>query len=1101
MVKQFSVACLGLCLALTSCGSDQASHQPSTNADGGDGGEGGTAGVILGNASIKGVVLNISDSPLAGVHVRAGGQDAQTAADGSFQLSQVNAATAPVLEVDATSLSNGLGQHYGKARQALTLGDSDQLTLDIPVHLSPLNPGTDLSASIDADAADAQSATANTDITLFPVGTAGASLKIPSGTKITWPKGATPGTISITPLPLGKLPFAVPGGAGLALQIEPEGITFEGPGADAAPALVLANDLGLDDGTALTLSSVSAKNGELNTVGSGLVSLQDGASVLTVSSAQPNAMQAKGIGSAPSAGLGCSGLCLLQCATRSYVGTVLDQNGAPQVKAAVSLYEGASPALKGLVVAKTVTDDRGRFVFGPQHLCRWQIQADSADSSALAAGNVTADSLPIQVPDLTLTRYSAPANIEVTVLDPAGAPWENVPVVAMPPDDPQHAYAHGYTDENGVARLAGVRTPLQTASGTKQRSSLSVADEVRHCSVPTDLKALPPAPAKPVEPKLDENGLPVWVADQKVTLKTIGASDKPVIKTQTPTVIGSQLIGRSSPFGVALTGTGFSSKAKLVLDSNPQTEDFASLTCANDTLTAHFFAQAPTEVLSHNRLNYRVVNPDKQAATLSFRVTTEPLTGTISRSSFVTLQAPVTVTAAYTPAVDHIVLTGRGGYPCAVGKIGDKTADKQETATFVFDSFLSPDDGILNLIVTPNGCDDVEASLSRISQDFPYSIVNAAPRIDAVTPSVITDTMRKEGFNWKMTGVGINTVATFYTELWLGDRNLSQPAKPYTSTDASLETASSFELDISSFKRATDATGHILLQVPGGVLPDALVTRHGGAQTLGAISLKPGGGIAYSPTLHFTADLLCAAQNGGCDRNAACFDYATSVTCVCKDGFLGDGKHCIDVDECQTLNGGCGAHAICTNTPGSRTCTCDKAYVGDGITCTLKDKCSVDNGGCDSHASCGNVSDTAVECMCNAGYVGNGSMCVVDPCLTANGGFDSHATCTPTTEGALCACNAGYFGSGLTCAVDPCATNNGGCTVSQVCTPTSTGPNCCATGYIADPSGNCVVNKCLTNNGGCGTNFTCGIYSEGMVGCTCKPPYTYDQTFTNCIAP
>ncbi|XP_046848192.1 uncharacterized protein LOC124441766 [Xenia sp. Carnegie-2017] len=52
----------------------------------------------------------------------------------------------------------------------------------------------------------------------------------------------------------------------------------------------------------------------------------------------------------------------------------------------------------------------------------------------------------------------------------------------------------------------------------------------------------------------------------------------------------------------------------------------------------------------------------------------------------------------------------------------------------------------------------------------------------------------------------------------------------------------------------------------------------------------------------------------------------------CKDGFTGDGKTCVDINECQ--QSACPANASCNNTIGSFTCVpCDQTFFGDGKTC------------------------------------------------------------------------------------------------------------------------------------------------------------------------
>ena len=61
---------------------------------------------------------------------------------------------------------------------------------------------------------------------------------------------------------------------------------------------------------------------------------------------------------------------------------------------------------------------------------------------------------------------------------------------------------------------------------------------------------------------------------------------------------------------------------------------------------------------------------------------------------------------------------------------------------------------------------------------------------------------------------------------------------------------------------------------------------------------------------------------------ATCTNTEGAYECVCAAGFLGNGRTCDDIDECQVLNGGCGrgmggSHLIwtCTNIVGGEpTC-------------------------------------------------------------------------------------------------------------------------------------------------------------------------------------
>ena len=56
--------------------------------------------------------------------------------------------------------------------------------------------------------------------------------------------------------------------------------------------------------------------------------------------------------------------------------------------------------------------------------------------------------------------------------------------------------------------------------------------------------------------------------------------------------------------------------------------------------------------------------------------------------------------------------------------------------------------------------------------------------------------------------------------------------------------------------------------------------------------------------------------------------------------FTGDGKTCLDINECQTNNGGCDAvNGECINTQPGNNCTCSEGWEGDGVTCTNINEC------------------------------------------------------------------------------------------------------------------------------------------------------------------
>ncbi|XP_052589432.1 nidogen-2 [Peromyscus californicus insignis] len=167
----------------------------------------------------------------------------------------------------------------------------------------------------------------------------------------------------------------------------------------------------------------------------------------------------------------------------------------------------------------------------------------------------------------------------------------------------------------------------------------------------------------------------------------------------------------------------------------------------------------------------------------------------------------------------------------------------------------------------------------------------------------------------------------------------------------------------------------------------------------------------------------CYDGSHTCDTTARCRPgTGVDYTCECTPGFQGDGRSCVDVNECATGFHHCGPNSVCVNTQGSYRCGCRSGYefADDQHTCILiappSNPCLDGSHTCapEGQARCVHHGGSSFSCACLPGFVGTGHQCSdVDEC--AENRCHEAATCYNTPGSFSCRCQPGYHGDGFHC--------------------------------------------------------------------------------------
>lgn len=123
-----------------------------------------------------------------------------------------------------------------------------------------------------------------------------------------------------------------------------------------------------------------------------------------------------------------------------------------------------------------------------------------------------------------------------------------------------------------------------------------------------------------------------------------------------------------------------------------------------------------------------------------------------------------------------------------------------------------------------------------------------------------------------------------------------------------------------------------------------------------------------------------------CVEHASClFDDNIGISyCQCNVGYQGDGiTQCVLPGNTCDVTNHCHPNAECSLVDNTYTCVCNEGFLGDGYQCTLEPNCRNIPNLCDLHASCLKQSG-GYACECNKGYNGNGSYCALNPRQAGN---------------------------------------------------------------------------------------------------------------------
>lgn len=144
----------------------------------------------------------------------------------------------------------------------------------------------------------------------------------------------------------------------------------------------------------------------------------------------------------------------------------------------------------------------------------------------------------------------------------------------------------------------------------------------------------------------------------------------------------------------------------------------------------------------------------------------------------------------------------------------------------------------------------------------------------------------------------------------------------------------------------------------------------------------------------------CTDERQCPEENHKCVNTVGGFQCVCEDGYRLSGDRCVDVDECVSAP----CEHMCDNTPGGYKCSCFDGYI---VVPETPEKCKLHCGAEECAAECD--PNDMYQCYCPEGYIlderGDDMVCVdFDECNM----FGCDQGCKNTFGGFVCSCSPGF---------------------------------------------------------------------------------------------